>query len=488
MSLNSETNVHDAPHGGSCSTTIAVLGLVAAACGDDDDDDPPGPRRRARRVRAEAPATTGAADTDRRGGRDHGGGHRRSGTTTTRLDEDRWRAAVGRAHRHRRPQGEVAEGGPDFMNGMHVAVNEINAAGGVAGRPIELRLFETGGTPEGAATAYREAGNDGDVLGSFLGASGALAIRDQSETIGLPDHHRERQRRHRHPGDPVRLLELGRKEYATSAIDYAVNKLGAETIAAIHYGTDFSSQIPDAITGRCEEVGCEVVAIEEAAADAPVDALIPQLTNMRNADPDVYYLEGLNPNVFAAARQLGIDSPIVSEQWLAVPALRDACGANCEGVTFAIHKCNVPELLQADDELLELCEQYRESFISEYDTLGRLQHLRSGRGVHVRRRCRGACSTAGEELTRDNIAAQMEMFDGSLLTTHGAIETSPESHRLTGTWTEGYIDVAIEMQDGQPTWVLAPDADPAGLHALTRPRAEPRCPASPTCPSTSSRG
>ena len=37
---------------------------------------------------------------------------------------------------------------------------------------------------------------------------------------------------------------------------------------------------------------------------------------------------------------------------------------------------------------------------------------------------------AGEELTRDNVAAQMEQFDGSLLTTHGAIETSPESHRL----------------------------------------------------------
>ena len=86
---------------------------------------------------------------------------------------------------------------------------------------------------------------------------------------------------------------------------------------------------------------------------------------MRNADPDVYYLEGLNPSVFAAARQLGIEEPIVSEQWLAVPALRDACAANCEGVTFAIHKCNVPELLQADDPLLELCEQYRQSFIDE---------------------------------------------------------------------------------------------------------------------------
>jgi ABC-type branched-subunit amino acid transport system substrate-binding protein len=251
------------------------------------------------------------------------------------------------------------------------------------------------------------------------------------------------------------------REYATSAIDYAVNKLGAQRIAAIHYGTDFSSQIPDAITGKCEELGCEIVAIEEAAADAPVDALIPQLTNMRNADPDVYYLEGLNPNVFAAARQLGIDAPIVSEQWLAVPALRDACGENCAGVTFGIHKCNVPELLQEDDELRQLCEDYRESYLSEYDPWAGFS-IYGRDAVYTYAAAVEALLEAGEELTRDNIAAQMEKFDGSLLTTHGAIETSPESHRLTGTWTEGYIDVAIEMQDGQPTWVLAPDADPEG--------------------------
>ena len=53
-------------------------------------------------------------------------------------------------------------------------------------RPADrgARIFETGGTPEGAATAYREASDDSDVLGAFLGASGALAsprpIRDAS--------------------------------------------------------------------------------------------------------------------------------------------------------------------------------------------------------------------------------------------------------------------------------------------------------------------
>ena len=175
---------------------------------------------------------------------------------------------------------------------------------------------------------------------------------------------------------------------------------------------------------------------------------------MRNADPDVYYLEGLNPSVFAAARQLGIEEPIVSEQWLAVPALRDACAANCEGVTFAIHKCNVPELLQADDPLLELCEQYRQSFIDETGAWAGFS-IYGRDAVYTYKAAVEALSRPAKKLTRDNIAAQMQQFDGSLLTTHGAIETSPESHRLTGTWTEGYIDVV--------------DRD-AGRHARLGPR------------------
>src|SRR5205085_5914824 len=77
-------------------------------------------------------------------------------------------------------EGEVAEGGPDFTKGMQIAADQINAAGGVEGRMIDVKITKTGGTPEGAASAYRSAGSDATILGSFLGASGALAIRDLS--------------------------------------------------------------------------------------------------------------------------------------------------------------------------------------------------------------------------------------------------------------------------------------------------------------------
>lgn len=52
--------------------------------------------------------------------------------------------------------GVQAELGVQERNGAQLAVEEINAAGGINGRPIELIIRDDLGTPEGAQTADRE--------------------------------------------------------------------------------------------------------------------------------------------------------------------------------------------------------------------------------------------------------------------------------------------------------------------------------------------
>ena len=79
-------------------------------------------------------------------------------------------------------EGEVTEGGADFMKGMNIATKEINENGGVNGRQIDFKIFKTGGTPQGASSAYQQAGAESNIIGGFLGATGNLAIREQSVT------------------------------------------------------------------------------------------------------------------------------------------------------------------------------------------------------------------------------------------------------------------------------------------------------------------
>lgn len=83
--------------------------------------------------------------------------------------------------------GSQAEGGPDFVNGMKVAVSRVNAAGGVGGRQIELKSFNTNSTSAGAVAAYRLAAQDPSVAGAFLvPSSGALAVKAVSDGVKLP--------------------------------------------------------------------------------------------------------------------------------------------------------------------------------------------------------------------------------------------------------------------------------------------------------------
>lgn len=364
-------------------------------------------------------------------------------------------------------EGEVAEGGPDFTKGLQVAVDQINAAGGIEGRMIDLKILKTGGTPEGAATAYREAAADQGTLGAFLGASGALAIRDLSETAKLPIITASGNDKVDRPVAPYVFNNAPTSELVTSSLRYAVEQLGAKKVAAIHYETDFSSQIPDALRGGCERLGCEVVAIEKGSATSSVDALVPQLTKMRNAGPDVYYIETLNPAAIAAARQLKLDKPIIAEQWLTVPPLAQACGENCEGVVFGGHKCRAPELIGAGDPLKQHCDEYIAAFQKKFPNEPfALFSIYGHDAVRTYAEAARRVIKDGGELNRESLVKAMETFDGKdFLTSHGYIKTGKDTHRLTGTWKEAYLNLTVEADGTTVKWVLAPKADAAGAEA-----------------------
>ena len=364
-------------------------------------------------------------------------------------------------------EGEVAEGGPDFSKGMQIAVDQINAAGGVEGRKIDLRITKTGGTSEGAASAYRSAGSDAAVLGAFLGASGALAIRDLSTTVKLPIITASGNDKVDRPVAPYVFNNAPTSELVTSSLRYAVENLGAKKVAAIHYETDFSSQIPDALKNGCQRLGCQVVAIEKGSATSSVDALVPQLTKMRNAGPDVYYIETLNPAAIAAARQLNLNKPIIAEQWLTVPPLAQACGAACEGVVFGGHKCRAPELLGTSDPLKKHCDDYIAAFKQKFPNEPfALFSIYGHDAVRTYAEAASRVLKGGGKLDRDSLVKAMETFDGTgFLTSHGYIKTAADNHRLTGTWKEAYLNLTVDVEGQTVKWVLAPKAQATGAEA-----------------------
>ena len=108
--------------------------------------------------------------------------------------------------------------------------------------------------------------------GRQVEASGALAIRDLSTTVKLPIITASGNDKVDRPVAPYVLNNAPTSELVTSSLRYAVENFGAKKVAAIHYETDFSSQIPDALKTGCQRLGCEVVTVEKGSATSSVDA------------------------------------------------------------------------------------------------------------------------------------------------------------------------------------------------------------------------
>lgn len=382
-------------------------------------------------------------------------------------------------------EGEVAEGGPDFMKGMQIGVEELNKEGGVNGRKVELKLFKTNGTPQGAASAYQQAGAESHIIGSFLGATGSLAIREQSERVKMALIAASGNDKIDIPVTKYVFQNSAGKEYATSSLvymdehgpeyakafgrEFTGTGLKGKKIAILHYETDFSQQIPEGIEEGCEKLECEVVDVEEAGSADSVEAVTPQLTKMKSSGAEIYYIESLNPNALAAAKQLGMDSkPVIAEQWLTVPALAEAAGKNAEGVVFGGQKCRAPQLIPKNAPERKWCDEYVAEFERAFPGEPfALFSIYGNDAVHAYAWAVEHLEEEEKEITRDSVAEALQELDGSLRTSHGLPKTSEESHRLTGTWKEAYINMTIKVNSkGEPEYVLAPGADAEGANSI----------------------
>lgn len=148
-----------------------AFGLVAAACGGGDDDT--------------SSETTEAASTDAEAGT----------TDATEADTTDATEADGAAAPSGDPivlgavvalSGASASTGLLARQGAELAVEQINAAGGVLGRPLELAFKDSLGSPEEAVKALRDYNSEGvDFTWGYTTSSSCLATSPIAEELDM---------------------------------------------------------------------------------------------------------------------------------------------------------------------------------------------------------------------------------------------------------------------------------------------------------------
>ena len=290
----------------------AALALVVAACGDDDDgDEGAAPDTTAPSTEA-GPATT-AASTE-------------PGPATTAPSTDAGTATsaptTGEAPSGEPIQigvltsltGNFAPWGVQTRDGMQLAVDEINAAGGVDGRPLELVVADDQTDPDQGATELERLAEGGVVaIGGVISSDVALATARIAEELETPlflvkagsEAILTRDSRYTFrtclPAAPMVAGPIA--EYAQQE---GLTRVGA-IIADYGWGQAFRAAFED------EFAALEGVEIQVEVAPVPETDFTTYLRNLESFEPDLLVATGHPPGsgpITVQSADLGLDVPV----------------------------------------------------------------------------------------------------------------------------------------------------------------------------------
>jgi branched-chain amino acid transport system substrate-binding protein len=211
--------------------------------------------------------------------------------------------------------GAVSVYGIECKNGVEMAINEINAAGGIDGKMLELIAEDDEGQPEKTVNAYQKLTTRDNVkyiIGSLTsGCTLAITNRAQAQKILLIA-----------PAATMEAItDAGDFVFRACFIDpfqgtvggiFASQTLNARNAAVLYdVGNDYSMGLYENFKTAFEKAGGRVSAESYSTGEKDFNALI---TKIRAVNPDVVYLPDYYGTVALIAKQLraqGINAPIV---------------------------------------------------------------------------------------------------------------------------------------------------------------------------------
>ena len=252
------------------------------------------------------------------------------------------------------------------VQAKQLAVEEINAAGGINGRELKLVVEDSKCAAQDAITAYNKL-TDVDGVKIILGTScsgamlGAAPLAEADGVVlfsGLatnPD-----------------IANAGDYIFRTSMSDQQVgidtgNVMwtdGARTVATITEATDYAEGVRRTSVAQFEKLGGTVIGEERYASD--ITDFRSQLTKLTGANPDAIHIaaqsEFTGGTVIKQLRELGYDGPIYSEIVAVGATALEIAGDAATGV-----KAILADIDPANAKGQEVLSNFRERY--DYVTL-----------------------------------------------------------------------------------------------------------------------
>lgn len=235
--------------------------------------------------------------------------------------------------------GNVAAGGLRMKQAVTMLVEEVNADGGINGRPIELIIVDDQSTPTGAVNAVNKLIGDGVVaiVGPHL-SSCAAAVNDILMKAEIP---------FTPGGTSPMLLDLQNPYFFRPASPENVQfKLGAQymqdhygknnRVAMLYNNDEAGRGAMTVVENFCKENSIEFYAEGHNSGDKDMTG---QLTKIKEFNPDYLMFYGHDPETAVTVRQLSelnMDIPFAASSALAMAQVLDLVDSSAVAGKYCI--------------------------------------------------------------------------------------------------------------------------------------------------------
>jgi len=238
--------------------------------------------------------------------------------------------------------GSEANFGLSTQRGIELALREVNAAGGVKGKPVKVRVYDDQSKPEEAGNAATRliAQDKVKLILGEAASTNSMAIADKAQAAQVPQISPS--------STNPKVTEKGDFIFRVCFIDpfqgfvmarFAKENLGLNRVAVLQdTKSAYSIGLSDVFVRKFSELGGKIVA-SEAYGKGDTD-FRAQLTAIKAQKPEALWVPGYYSDVGIIARQareLGLKVPLLGGDGWDSPKLIELGGTAIEGAYFSNH-------------------------------------------------------------------------------------------------------------------------------------------------------
>jgi branched-chain amino acid transport system substrate-binding protein len=267
--------------------------------------------------------------------------------------------------------------GEPERNTAQMVVDEINKAGGIKGRALQLVTYDTQGDATKAVQAATRLIKDDKVV-AIVGPSttgDTMAVIPVVERARIPLISCAAGIKITEPVKPWVFKTAQNDSLAVAKIYEHLAKLNIRKVAILTVSDSFGSSGREQLKMNAAKYGIQIIS-DDTYGPKDTD-MTPQLTRIRNIGAEALICWGTNPGpaiIARNAKQLGVKLPIYMSHGVSSKKFIELAGDASEGIVLPSGRVLVADLLSNSDKqkksLISFVNDYKRHFNREGDHFG----------------------------------------------------------------------------------------------------------------------